>query len=110
MRIYQLHKCLGEWEDYLDTIIGSYLREERAIEEKIKAEAKEEELIEKGNKCSRCPFLEEYPDDFDSFIIKHSDYCSDAKLELVEYGIDCENYHTHWDRATFYIKDVEVEE
>lgn len=26
--IYQIHKMSGEYEDYLDTIIGSYLRRE----------------------------------------------------------------------------------
>lgn len=110
MKIYQLHKCSGEWEDYLDTIIGSYLREERAIEEKIKAEAKEEELMVRGSKCNRCPFIDEVPDDFDNLIAKHSDYCSEAKLTASEYGIDCENYYAHWDKATFHIKEVEVEE
>lgn len=110
MIIYQLHKCSGEWEDYCDAIIGSYLREERAIEEKIKAETVEEELIARGSKCNRCPFIDEVPDNFDELIVKHSDYCSDAKLIKSDYGIDCENYYSHWDKATFYIKDVGVEE
>ena len=30
--VYQIHKMSGECEDYLDTIIGSYLRKERAEE------------------------------------------------------------------------------
>ena len=34
MTIYQLHEYSGEWEDYRDRIIGSYLRKERAEEEK----------------------------------------------------------------------------
>ena len=42
MKIYQLHKHGGEWEDYRDVIIGSYLRKERAEEEKLKAEKEEE--------------------------------------------------------------------
>lgn len=41
MIVYQLHKCGGEWEDSFDYIIGSYLRKERAEEEKIKAETEE---------------------------------------------------------------------
>ena len=30
MKIYQVHKYSGEYEDYRDQIIGSYLRRERA--------------------------------------------------------------------------------
>ena len=36
MKIYQLHKFGGEWEDSYDYIIGSYLRKERAEEETMK--------------------------------------------------------------------------
>ena len=45
MKIYQLHERGGEWEDYYDYIRGSFLRKERAIEEKIKAEVKQKEEI-----------------------------------------------------------------
>lgn len=43
MKIYQLHEYGGEWEDRYDYIIGSYLRKERAEEEKVKAEKMEKE-------------------------------------------------------------------
>ena len=36
MKIYQLHEYSGEYEDFSDRIIGSYLRKERAEEEKAK--------------------------------------------------------------------------
>ena len=110
MKIYQLHEYSGEWEDFHDRIIGSYLRKERAEEEKAKAEIKEKELIERSKKCNRCPFLESYLSDLDDLLVKHSDYCVDAKLEENEYGIDCDNYFSHWDESTFEIKEVEVEE
>jgi Na+/melibiose symporter-like transporter len=41
MKIYQLHKYGGEWEDAYDYIIGTYWLKKRAEEEKSKAEAKE---------------------------------------------------------------------
>ena len=57
MKIYQLHEYGGEWEDSYDYIIGSYLRKERAEEEKIKAEVKDNKLVEHSNRCWACPFI-----------------------------------------------------
>lgn len=110
MKIYQLHEYGGEWEDSFDYIIGSYLRKERAEEEKVKAEAKENELAERGRKCNRCPFLEHLYANLDDLIAKHSHYCSEVKLKDDEWGITCENYYSHWDESSFEIKEVEVEE
>lgn len=106
MKIYQLHEYSGEWEDYRDRIIGSYLRKERAEEEKAKAEAKEKELVEQSNKCDDCPYL------YDAYITNEEllSYCSKAKLEEDDDDINCANYYSHWDEATFEIKEVEVEE
>lgn len=110
MKIYQLHKYGGEWEDHFDYIIGSYLHKERAEEEMLKAKSKEEELSERGRKCNRCPFLEHPFANLDDMIVKHSHYCSEAKLENSKWGIDCENYCSQWDEAFFKIEEVEVEE
>lgn len=106
MLIYQLHKYGGQWEDSFDYIIGSYLKKERAEEEKVKAEAEEKELVEQDKKCNDCPFL------YDDFIDndKLLSYCSKAKLTKNEYGTSCENYYTHWDESIFKITEVEVEE
>lgn len=110
MKIYQLHEYSGEYEDYRDRIIGSYFLRIRAEEEKAKAEAREKELSERGRKCNRCPFLKHFHAKIDDLIVKYSHYCSEAKLEEGEWGIDCENYCSHWDEATFEIQEVEVEE
>jgi hypothetical protein len=59
MIIYQLHEYTGQWEDYCDYVVGSYLKKERAEKEKIKAQINEKELIEQSKKCVNCPFLEE---------------------------------------------------
>ena len=109
MKIYQLHEYGGEWEDAFDHIVGSYLRKERAEEEKIKAEAKEKELIEHGKKCRECPFLESHLSINELFPL-YSDYCSEAQLEEDEYGINCDNYDGPWCEIIFAIKEVEVEE
>lgn len=112
MKIYQLHRCFGEWEVY-DCIIGSYLRRERAEEEKAKAEAEEKELIERSKKCFNCPFTEDFEDGFvdvNVLISENPNYCDEAKLVSGNYGISCKNDYTHWDESIFTIEEVEVEE
>ena len=112
MKIYQLHEHSGEWEDYRDRIIGSYLRKERAEEEKTKAEWKEKELIEQSEKCSNCPFIGEntIEDVNHLFLVEYPNYCDKAILETDEYGTSCENSYLHWYKASFKIEEVEVEE
>lgn len=110
MKIYQLHEYSGEWEYFTDSIIGSYLRKERAEEEKCKAEVKEKKLIEHSKKCYDCPFLERGFDSPDDLLLEYPDYCNMAELEETEYGISCDNYYSHWDESIFKIEEVEVEE
>ena len=111
MKIYQLHEYTGVREDFRDTIIGSYLRQERAEEEKNKVETKEKELVEQSGKCFECPFIEQDNEDLDSLLSEHPSYCTKLKLTKTEYGIiNCDNYYEHWDDATFSIKEAEVEE
>ena len=111
MKIYQIHEHTGDYEDYRDYIVGSYLKKERAEEEKTKLELKEKELSNQSKKCRDCPFLEEGMANISRLMSKYPNYCPDAKLEeLNEYGIVCENYYIHWYESTFNIEEVEVEE
>ena len=110
MKIYQLHKYSGEYEDFCDRIIGSYLRKERAEEEKIAAEAKESELAERGRKCNQCPFTEHPFANLGELLAKYPNYCSHKQLHDDSYGIYCDNGYIHWSNATFEIKEIEVEE
>lgn len=113
MKIYQLHEYSGEWEDFHDYIIGSYLRKERAEEEKAKKEAKEAELIKRSHKCNNCPFIET-DEDIGDLLLMYPDYCSSIKLEKYddydENVYYCDNHYYHWDEATFKIIEEEVEE
>ena len=111
MKIYQLHEYGGEYEDFRDYIIGSYLRKERAEEEKAKAEAEEQKIREQACRCSNCPFVGEKPAKLKTLLAKHKGYCEIMKLDAFgKYGIVCENYFTHWDNMYFEIQEVEVEE
>lgn len=51
MKIYQIHEYGGDWEDYRDHIVGTYLLKDKAIKEKERFE-KEEEIRQK---CYYCP-------------------------------------------------------
>lgn len=111
MKIYQLHEYSGEWEDATDYIRGSYLRKERAEEEKAKAEEFEKILRERSDKCNKCPVFCEDPFlSATDLIEKHSDYCDLMELDDSDYGVNCMNYAFKWDFSTFKIVEVEVEE
>lgn len=105
MKIYQLHKYSGSYEDFSDDIIGSYLKPERAKEELGKAEKEEKKLRKEGRKCNSCPFVNygiSYDPDFE---------CENKAIETdASVGYYCKNWYCHWDDATFEITEVEVEE
>ena len=112
MIIYQLHEIGGEWENYYDHIIGSYLKKERAKEEKIKAEQKEKSRQERHIKCCNCPILDNNVQADTLEYTKHicGNYCSIAKIYEDKFGYDCKNYECNWDKSEFRIIEVEVEE
>ena len=111
IKIYQLHEYSGQYEDFRDHIIGSYLRKNRADDEKLKAELIERDLKELSRKCDNCPFLNNEPEiKLEDLIGVHSDYCDMKDLDEGEYGISCENRYYHWDEASFEVVEIDVEE
>ena len=106
MKIYQIHKYEGEYEDYSDTIVSSYLDYNKALSEKEKLEQEELSLREQGKKCDECPFINGWS--IKEIVDKYKDYCEDILLENTEYGVECNNYKSHWDDATFEILEVNV--
>ena len=111
--VYQIHKMSGEYEDYRDIIIGSYLRKERA-EEVIKTlRDKEKERRERSLKCQNCP-VHDYNCDFRSVI---NEYCEDfeeeRELDDGEEQTFCKNeYYSYssYDAVYYEIQKVDVEE
>ena len=112
MKIYQLHKYGGEWEDSFDYIVASFLKKEKA--EKIMAELQEEDALlkERSDKCSDCPYLEDWSrEDNKLLITKMKEYCRASNIHFDEDGeVRCDNYTAYWDNEYFEIKEVEVEE
>lgn len=110
MKIYQLHKYGGEWEDAYDYIIGSYLFKIRAEEEKIKAELKDEEDRKLSRHCSNCPLVDGWSLN-DEVAKKCEKYCDKFKyVDLGDNGFDCDNYTTYWWDTSFRIEEIEVKE
>lgn len=110
MTIYQIHEHSGEYEDYRDRIVGSYLNEEKARVRKEELEHIEAERQIKATHCSLCPIDDEdvMDDIFEVAVKKCSMYCSDAQIKEEPYGYECKNYCCSWDEATYKIEEVEV--
>ncbi len=108
MKIYQLHKYGGKWEDYRDYIIGSYLRKERAEEEMAKAQDEELQKQLLAKQCAECPYHEDAEDnktlaDLMRKYCDHNDIYCDDEGELF-----CNNLYYHWRDENFKIEEVEV--
>nr|DAM46358.1 MAG TPA: hypothetical protein [Bacteriophage sp.] len=108
MIIYQIHKYEGDYEDYSDTIVSSYLDYNKALSEKERLEQEELSLREQGKKCAECPYISGCWSIIKGLTNIHSDYCNEASLENTEYGVECDNYFSHWDDVTFEIVEVDV--
>ena len=101
MKIYQIHKYEGTYEDFRDYIVASYLNHNKAIIEKERLNKEELNLQEQAKKCNDCPFIRGW---------SVADYCSNASLTNMHDNIECDNYYSHWDDATFEIVEVDVVE
>ena len=111
MKIYQIHEYSGEWEDFRDYIIGTYLREEKAVKEKEQLEKKERIKIEMRRKCQNCPICDSWQrSDKENLIKECEEYCKLFSLyqDDEECAFDCNNYMYAYDEITYEIKEVEV--
>ena len=109
MKIYQIHDRFGEWEDYRDRILASYLHKEKAEEELEKLRENERELVRRAMDCAGCPL-------FDWLTLEEfREYTKDGLLtcphfeKAVDDGeVTCRNVYTHWDDHDYEIEEVEV--
>ena len=109
MKIYQLHKYGGEWEDRYDDIINSYLHKD--IAEAMLNVYKTLDAVEcaHSRRCSRCPIWGQIGDNVEIIAKKCADYCDQFKRESYEDGsLDCCNWMSHRDESNFRIEEVEV--
>ena len=112
MTIYQIHECSGEYEDYRDIIVGSYLNKDKAIAKMEELKHIDNERRVRAALCSECPIddVDIMSENLDIVVRICSKYCSDAKITEDRFGYGCDNYHGYWDETTYEIEEVEVEE
>lgn len=110
MKIYQLHEYGGEYEDYFDYIVGSFMRRERAEEMKEKLETEAKQLRAKSDKCNQCPVYNEYYPTIEEYAEALRTYCDQAEIVEDYFYINCENYFSLWEDYNYRIEEVEVEE
>lgn len=105
MKIYQIHKSGGEWEDRYDMIVGSYLKLSDAIKEKNRLREEEHNRILQAEKCDNCPFFFDYSQATETMLAAAEKYCT--KYNLSETN-DCSNYEFDIDESFFDVREVEV--
>lgn len=112
MKIYQIHKYedIG-FEDVEDIIVGSYLNEDRAKEEKTKLEEENKKLVEKGKICKFCPYTayKNWNKTVSQVEKENLDFsCTRKELRKEPWGIWCDNDLSCRNDISFEIVEVEV--
>ena len=110
MKIYQVHEFGGEYDDYFDRIVGSYMKRERAEEVRDEKRAEAKRLRAKSDKCNQCPIFNEEHSTIEDFIAAAARYCDEAEIVEDYFGVNCENYFCLWDDPNYCVEEVEVEE
>lgn len=125
-----LHEHSGEFDDYMDRIIGVYLDENKCNDEKLKLEEKERLKQDKIKKCQNCLINEEcnlgcdfcdsrYEDNRERCLeikIEHiKKYCNESEIwtKLEEEYIscmDCENRELWYEENIYSIEQMELTE
>lgn len=111
MKIYQLHKYGGEWEDHYDYIIGSYLHKERAEEAMAEKHASDVREKEYAEHCAMCPYWNYEDSDYADLRDKMIAYCDHSDIRYDEDGeLVCKASCLLYDYSNLRIEEVEVEE
>ena len=110
MKIYQLHKYGGEWEDQFDEIIGTYLYEARARDELAKAIAEDIINEECARHCDRCPYIGSWDEkDIAALVKKMKEYCSHSDIVYGKNNLMCNAYVPLYSYKNYFrIEEVEV--
>ena len=111
MKIYQIHKYGGEWEDAYDYLVGSYLRKERAEEvmaEKQEENQRREEYVRHCNHCPYCDYFDQ--NDNKALADKMREYCDHSDIKCDSDGeLFCDAGDFYSEEGYFRIEEVEVE-
>ena len=110
MKIYQIHKYGGEWEDAYDDIVGSYLRKERAEAAMAEKHASDRRDQEYAEHCAMCPYWNCEDEDNAELRDKILAYCDHSDIHCDDDGgLICNASHLLYDYSSLRIEEVEVE-
>lgn len=105
MKIYQVHRSGGEWEDYYNYIVASYLHEENAMKKKEELVHKEMKLRDKAEECREC---------YDKYFYDDTNKpCPKDCCKIIVYNdgdIECSNRYDHWENENYFIETLEIED
>lgn len=111
--IYQIHEISGEYEDYRDTIVCSYLHKERAEEVLKTLRDEEDKRRARAQKCRECP-VREHDHELCSAIREYcEDFDEEYELNDGEEQLFCGNeYYSYsaYDDIYYEVEKMEVEE
>lgn len=106
MKIYQVHRSGGEWEDYYNYIVASYLHEENAMRKKEELEEAQNKLIEQFKKCDECYSY------YEDIGFEHCD--KDCFIEGLDYEGEtvCKSdyVYMHFEMESYSVQTVEIED
>lgn len=107
MKIHQVHRSGGEWEDYYNYIVASYLHEENAMKKKEELEEEQNKRIEQSKKCDECY------DYYEDIGYEHCDKECFVKAVDYEGEIFCKNEdcsYMYFDMGNYSVETVEIED
>lgn len=107
MKVYQIEKTTGEWEDTYHTIVGTYLSKSRAeVElERLKQKTKEE------YKCMDCPYSWERSDKpLDVDCPEHKPENENEGMSDMQPDYYCENWIDSYDAPSYKLLEFDVDE
>lgn len=111
MKIYQLHKYGGEWEDAYDHIIGTYLNKEKAEAAMAERHASDRRDAEYVEHCGMCPYWNSEDETTVELRDKMLAYCDHSDIHCDGNGeLVCNASLLHYDYSNLRIEEVDVEE
>lgn len=109
MTVYQIHEYTGEYEDFVDRIVATYLDPDKAQADMNKRRKAAEDLDKASAKCACCPTATLYYEDVTEDLLQSiKRYCS--KFEKIDQDdeFDCKNFFEAWDIPSYKIRAEEV--
>jgi hypothetical protein len=109
MKIYQIHKSGGMYEDHYDYIVGSYANKERAETVMADLEQKSKTRYAEAFHCVGCPSWEQLEDNIEQIAQKCAEYCNRfCREDNDDGGFECSNWQSYYEMPGYQIEEVEV--